>query len=389
MLQKMLAMIAMKENPHDAPAPQPPHPHGPGEVRTGDCSTATDWHYTPSGDKVTGGGSLVPSGVGSRLMLTDQHCTNVDARPGDRIIVFGPTVGSCGGQMPSNQAFALNGTRLVVQQNGECVSASPCEARDSATPPSLCITAEVCSESVATPKGGYLQQWGWLNGTTKLQLLGPRDESSGASKCLDIDVHASSTTAAAATHDDHESAGCVRLATASDPTKCLGLAAVNGTTEYRTAALVPCTDPTVLWRYGSTYLNMTYGSLSNCHAPLSLDASPRCATAFPLHPLRRLCCASRISEVCGANRARTNVFAGPLVGGRWAALLINRGEADAVATLHFDQLPGHSADSRELTLNATEVWSDKALGAQKGSLSQNLGEHESLFVILSPPQDKV
>eukprot|EP01050_Picozoa_sp_SAG11_P054955 SAG11_NODE_33315_length_278_cov_0.575419_2_plen_71_part_01 len=71
--------------------------------------------------------------------------------------------------MPSNQAFALNGTRLVVQQNGECVSASPCEARDSATPPPLCITAEVCSDSAATTV--ISQQWDWLNGTTKLQLL--------------------------------------------------------------------------------------------------------------------------------------------------------------------------------------------------------------------------
>jgi len=57
-----------------------------------------------------------------------QHCANDDAHPGDRIIGFRPTKGSCQGQMPSNQAFVLNGTRLVSQQNGECVSASPCVA---------------------------------------------------------------------------------------------------------------------------------------------------------------------------------------------------------------------------------------------------------------------
>lgn len=261
------------------PAP-PPH-LGPGQVRTGDCSTATDWHYIPSGDKVTGGGSLVASSDGSRLMLTDQHCKNVDARPGDRIIVYDPTVGSCGGQLPSNQAFALNGTRLVVQQNGECVSASECDTRDSAAPLSRCITAEVCSDSTATTVGDFLQQWSWLNGTKKLQLLGLGEES-GAFECLDVDMNATSTNATAATLYSHESGGCIKLATATDPSKCLGLAAVNGTTEYRTAALVPCSDPTVLWRYGSRYLNMTYGSLSNCHTALSLDASPRCVTALHL-----------------------------------------------------------------------------------------------------------
>ena len=84
------------------------------------------------------------------------------------------------------------------------------------------------------------------------------------------------------------------------------------------------------------------------------------------------------------DRALTNVFAGPLVGGRWAALLINRGEADAIATLDFDQLPGRLGGGGDLTLNVTEVWSGKALGKRKGSLAQKLGEHESLFVILSP-----
>ena len=85
----------------------------------------------------------------------------------------------------------------------------------------------------------------------------------------------------------------------------------------------------------------------------------------------------------GCDRARTNVFAGALVGGRWAALLINRGEANAVAELQFNQLPGHRIDGDQLYLNATEVWSGKALGKRKGRLAQNLGEHESLFVILS------
>jgi hypothetical protein len=244
--------------------------------------------------------------------------------------------------------------------------------------------------------GDFLQQWSWLNGTKKLQLLGLGEES-GAFECLDVDMNATSTNATAATLYSHESGGCIKLATATDPSKCLGLAAVNGTTEYRTAALVPCSDPTVLWRYGSRYLNMTYGSLSNCHTALSLDASPRCVTAFHLQSYTpspsfaqlnygslNAYCVIRVREMFCCDRARTNVFAGPLVGGRWAALLINRGEADAVATLHFDQLPGHSGNGRELTLNATEVWSDKALGTQKGSLSQKLGKHESLFVILSP-----
>ena len=157
--------------------------------------------YARSGDKVTGGGSLVPSGVVPRVMLTDQHCQNVDARPGDRIILYEPVAGSCislslslsvsfslslafslflslflsdlshrftlslgGGQMPSNQAFALNGTRLVVQQNSECVSASPCMAGEAA-PAALCITAEACINSTATAMGDFHQQWGWLNGT--------------------------------------------------------------------------------------------------------------------------------------------------------------------------------------------------------------------------------
>jgi hypothetical protein len=141
---------------------------------------------------------------------------------------------------------------------------------------------------------------------------------------------------------------------------CLGLAPVGGTTEYSTATIVPCTDPTTQWRYGSSYLNMTYGSLANCRAGLSLDASPR---------------------------ATTNVFAGPLSGGRWAALLVNRGQADAVATLPFDKLSAHSGGGGGggVTLDATEVWGGKSLGAQTKSLSQKLGEHESLFVILSQP----
>jgi hypothetical protein len=48
-----------------------------------------------------------------------------------------------------------------------------------------------------------------------------------------------------------------------DPSQCLGLTLVNGTSEYMRAGLVPCTGPTARWSYGrkpaDSYLNMTFG----------------------------------------------------------------------------------------------------------------------------------
>lgn len=182
--------------------------------------------------------------------------------------------------MPSNQAFTLNKTRLVIQQNGECVSVSPCTKGDYARQAALCVTAEICSNSTLGSMGDTsYQHWGWLNGSTKLELLGLGDAFSRAAICLDVDQHSTlnvdTTGVSAVASDVHDITGCVKLATADDPTRCLGLAAVDGTSEYSTATLVPCSDPSALWRYGSTYLNMTYGSLSNCHVGLSLDSSPR------------------------------------------------------------------------------------------------------------------
>ena len=261
----------------EAPAPSP-RPRGPGQVRTSDCSTATKWSYTPK-DNTTGGGSLIAD-VGSAVMLTDQHCADVDARPGDSIIMYRPTAGSCNGQRPSNQAFILNGTRLVVQQNGECVSASPCVQGDPEAQLALCITAQRCINSTSIAAESFHQQWSWLNGTRKLQLMGFEEVSSSALTCLDVDLNAGVSDAAGTVQSGRESASCIKLAMATDPTKCLGLLTVEGTSEYRTAALVPCADPTALWHYGSSYLNMTYGSMTNCHVGLSLDASPRCAIPY-------------------------------------------------------------------------------------------------------------
>ena len=67
------------EAPAPPPAPPRPEPHGLGQVRTSDCSSASEWHYTPHGDTTTGGGSLavVGSGGGKQLLLTDQVGTRL------------------------------------------------------------------------------------------------------------------------------------------------------------------------------------------------------------------------------------------------------------------------------------------------------------------------
>ena len=82
-----------------------------------------------------------------------------------------------------------------------------------------------------------------------------------------------------------------------------------------------------------------------------------------------------------APRAMHNVFAGPLSGGRWAALLLNRGIEDASVSLDFSTI-GLTAQT---VLEATEVWSGARLGAVRGQLtSPSLAQHASLFVILTP-----
>jgi hypothetical protein len=156
------------------------------------------------------------------------------------------------------------------------------------------------------------------------------------------------------------------LKTKVDPSQCLGLVTVNGTAEYMSAGLVPCTDTTARWHYGTPYLNMTFGVFENCGASsaLALDAAPW---------------------------ATTNVWAGPIAGGRWAALLFNRGDADTSVTLDFNDLPGagrhnNSSEAIRLELEVTEVWSG-SLTKATGSVSKVLSRHESLFVLLAPASE--
>ena len=147
--------------------------------------------------------------------------------------------------------------------------------------------------------------------------------------------------------------GCVQVA--AGPGKCLGLVAANGTSEHMIAALVQCGSETAWWKHGSTYLNMTFGSLTNCARPLSLDASPR---------------------------ATTNVFAGPLSGGRWASLLLNRGDVEAEVSLDLRGLPGMAEGSAKL--EATEVWSGTAAPISGAVLKRTLQAHASFFAIIAP-----
>jgi hypothetical protein len=174
------------------------------------------------------------------------------------------------------------------------------------------------------------------------------------------------------------------VVSAANASQCLGLTTVAGAgDEYRRAAVVPCnssnsssssgggggggsgssSSSTACWKYGSTYLNFTIGTLLNCGdgpGQLSLDAAPR---------------------------DTTNVFAGPLSGGRWAALLFNRGDKGAEVTLDFGALPGVAPTAgAALQLAATEVWGGAQLGVTTGRLTASLSDpHSSLFVILSPP----
>jgi hypothetical protein len=202
--------------------------------------------------------------------------------------------------MPSNQAFALNATRLMVQQDGMCVSAAPCDApsdgakdtvsakaplvedesRDSVDSGGfvgLCVVADVCGAT------GKNQEWAWLPGTQKLQLLAPIDIAANAvdTVCLDAGTAPPSLEHARVNrHSDdqphmrsdsrsdrrsyrREDVGSDKeraswqLADPSDPTSCVGLSAVDGTTEFKAARLVNCSDPAARWSYGSSYLNMT------------------------------------------------------------------------------------------------------------------------------------
>jgi hypothetical protein len=84
------------------------------------------------------------------------------------------------------------------------------------------------------------------------------------------------------------------------------------------------------------------------------------------------------------------VWAGPLLGGKWAALLLNRGDEDATVSLNFEDLPGVLTGARQhgstvnLQLEVTEVWGGSTFKAT-GNLSKLLGRHESLFVALEVP----
>lgn len=156
------------------------------------------------------------------------------------------------------------------------------------------------------------------------------------------------------------SGGCARIGSAAHPGQCLSLSPVTGTSEFMRATLVACSGAGQWARPAAKYLNLTVDSLGSCTYPaLNLDA---------------------------AARSTTNVFAGPLEGGnRWAALLFNRGDANATITLDFGLLPGVDQEAVQVTeLEATEVWSGATLGSSVGTLtSKPLRKHESLFVILS------
>ena len=107
-------------------------------------------------------------------------------------------------------------------------------------------------------------------------------------------------------------------------------------------------------------------------------------------------CAYPALQLDAAPRETSNIFVGPLAGGRWAALLFNRADGNATLTLDFGLLPRHAGLSglrrgrpalagAGLVLEATEVWTGAVLGIFGGTLkSRMLQPHESLFVILAP-----
>jgi hypothetical protein len=283
----------------------------------------------------------------------------------------------------STDVAALTSTQLAMLTNARMLNVSQDALGAQAT-----RVAPRARFAAGGAVSGASKEDGYATGPHQWWTLSPmasgavRFENEGSRMCLGRSAQGDGVELAACTappsvvgwhYAGAAEGACARITSATEPSKCLSLAAVAGTSEFRRATLAPCDDASLplagQWsRPGEAkkYLNLTVESLASCAFPtLQLDAAPRAAT---------------------------NVFAGPLEGNRWAALLFNRGDVDASITLDFALLPGSEAarraaeerGARGLELEATEVWSGKALGSFAGALtSKPLRAHESLFVILA------
>ena len=154
-----------------------------------------------------------------------------------------------------------------------------------------------------------------------------------------------------------------QLMSLDSPNACLDTEPLNGTSEFEQATISECDgsgtaamNASTYWEYANAhYLNMSFGQLQNSKSGCSLDA---------------------------AARNSINIFAGPLRDGKWAAVLLNRGNSSVPITLDFSEV---HPSLKSTALMVEDVWTGSKMGMAKGQwVADSVEPNDSVFVILTP-----